>query len=124
MECLAQCRFEEGYDLFDLKYEAWVKVNHPEAAGKSSTNIFCPSAPVTHLKSQVPNSSSSCPSTLDKPSLSLSSTPQSSTSSSSLAASTKHSPFSDLLTLASIPKMPKTGRACVLTSSEYLLLFF
>ena len=115
-------RFEEGYDLFDPKYEAWVKVNHPEAAGKSSTNIFSPSAPVTPLKSQVPIPvllpvhplwiNHHCPFQALLKVLH--------TSSSSLAASTKHSPFSDLLTLASTPKMPKTGKACVLNSSECL----
>ena len=29
-------RFEEGYDLFDARYEAWLQVNHPEAANKAS----------------------------------------------------------------------------------------
>ena len=29
-------RFEEGYDLFDARYEAWLHVNHPEATKKAS----------------------------------------------------------------------------------------
>ena len=29
-------RFEEGYDLFDARYEACLQVNHPEAANKAS----------------------------------------------------------------------------------------
>ena len=29
-------RFEEGYDLFDARYEAWLHVNHPEATKKAA----------------------------------------------------------------------------------------
>ena len=32
-------RFEEGYDLYNPKYEAWLKINHPEAV---NTNVFVP----------------------------------------------------------------------------------
>ena len=35
-------RFEEGYDLYDPKYEAWLKINHPDAVNKCSTNVFLP----------------------------------------------------------------------------------
>ena len=45
-------------------------------------------------------------------------------STSAPARSTKRSPFSDLLNIpfVSTPVLPKTGKACVLTSSEYLRL--
>ena len=29
-------RFEEGYDLFDPRYEEWLKCSHPESAGKAT----------------------------------------------------------------------------------------
>ena len=41
-------RYEEGYDLYDEKYEAWLKHHHPEALHK-----YCKSgSPVTPLTSQ------------------------------------------------------------------------
>ena len=36
-------RFEEGYDLFDARYEAWLHVNHPEATKKAAfSNLGSP----------------------------------------------------------------------------------
>ena len=29
-------RYEEGYDLFDSHYEAWLQINHPETANTAS----------------------------------------------------------------------------------------
>ena len=121
-------RFEEGYDLFDSRYEAWLEVNHPEIVRDNVRDILEPFTPVVtlHVVSHLCDSSSpslSCPSNSNtlSGSLTLSSTPQKSNSS----PPTKHSPFSDWLNippLTSTPKMPKTGNACVLTSSEYLQL--
>ena len=114
-------RFEEGYDLFDSRYEAWLKVNHPETVRDNVRDILVPSSPVVSRHCDSSSPSVSCPSTYNTLSGSLSSTPQISTSS----PPTKRSPFSDLLNvppLTSTPKMPKTGRARVLTSSECLQL--
>lgn len=119
-------RFEEGYDLFDSRYEAWLKVNHPEIVRDNVRDILAPSTPVAtlHVVPRQCDSSSpsmSCPSTSNtlSRSLTLSNTPQKSNSS----PPTKHSPFSDLLNipqLTSTPKTSKTGKARVLTSSECL----
>ena len=121
-------RFEEGYDLFDSRYEAWLKVNHPEIVRDNVRDILAPSTPVAtlHVVPCLCDSSSpsmSCPSTSNtlSGSLTLSNTPQKSNSS----PPTKRSPFSDLLNippLTSTPKTPKTGKARVLTSSECLQL--
>ena len=48
-------RFEEGYDLFDPKYEAWLKINHPDAVNMFSTNVFVPYTSSTPV---LPNASS------------------------------------------------------------------
>ena len=35
---------EEGYDLFDTRYEEWLKCNHPEGPGKTtmmSSTLLC-----------------------------------------------------------------------------------
>ena len=29
-------RYEEGYDLLDPRYEEWLRLNHPEHAGRST----------------------------------------------------------------------------------------
>ena len=106
-------RFEEGYDLFDPRYEAWLKSNHPEAEAidKSTT---APSAPNTPLKLQVSDPPSKA---------SLANTPQTSNSSPMSVTSTNRSPFADLLNIPRVPSTPKTsktGRARVLTSNECL----
>ena len=121
-------RFEEGYDLFDSRYEAWLKDNHPEIVRDNVRDILAPSTPVAtlHVVPRLCDSNSpsmSCPSTSNtlSRSLTLSNTPQKSNSS----PPTNHSPFSDLLNiqpLTSTPKTPKTGKARVLTSSECLQL--
>ena len=92
-ELLFAVRYEEGYDRFDPRYEAWLKVNHSETKTQSSASIVPPSAGSV----LVPDSS--------KPS-----------------SSTVRSPFSDLLNLPSIVKAPKTGSARVLTSAQCLQL--
>ena len=43
-ELLFAVRYEEGYDLFDPRYEAWLKVNHSETKTQSSASIVPPSA--------------------------------------------------------------------------------
>ena len=48
-------RFEEGYDLYDPKYEAWLKINHPDAVNKCSTNVF---VPITLSTPVLPHASS------------------------------------------------------------------
>ena len=30
-------RFEEGYDLYDERYESWLKINHPDVVSKTCT---------------------------------------------------------------------------------------
>ena len=121
-------RFKESYDLFDSRYEAWLKVKHPEIVHDNVRDILAPSTPVAtlHVVPCLCDSSSplmSCPSTSNtlSGSLTLSNTSQKSNSS----PPTKRSPFSDLLNippLTSTPKTPKTGKAHVLTSSECLQL--
>ena len=51
-------RFEEGYDLFDSRYEAWLKVNHPETVHDNVRDILAPSTPVATLVSRLCDSSS------------------------------------------------------------------
>ena len=135
-----ECRFEEGYDLFDPKYEAWLRIHHPESANKATLKVIQSPAlvdPSTSQKSSdsTPSTSGhymdSSPSTSQKsadstPSVSKKSgpnTPQSNTSKSSLG-SAKRSPLSDLLNLPKVttPVATKTGKARVLTSSECLRL--
>ena len=38
--------YEEGYDLYDEKYEAWLKIHHPEDVSKSS-NESTPATPTS-----------------------------------------------------------------------------
>lgn len=69
-------RFEEGYDLFDSRYEAWLKVNHPEIVRDNVRDILAPSTPVAtlHVVPRLCDSSSpsmSCPSTSNTLSRSL-----------------------------------------------------
>ena len=98
-------RFEEGFNIpgFDPRYDAWLRLNHPEAVSTS----FCVTPSKPHL-SETSRSDAS-----------LSVTP------TNLSTDAGRSPFSDLLNLpksASTPKSTKTGRARVLTSSECLRL--
>ena len=51
-------RVEEGYDLFNLRYEAWLKVNHPETVCDNVRDILAPSTPVATLVSHLCDSSS------------------------------------------------------------------
>ena len=142
-------RFEEGYDLFDPKYEAWLKINHPDAVNMFSTNVFVPytsstpvlpnaSSPVSATVSQSLSShhlytpstpSTSCNSTSVIPSVSKSqanlSTPHPHTSAVSGSKTlSRRSPLSDLLNLPKnvLDTKQKTGRARVLTSTECLRL--
>ena len=47
------CRFEEGYDLFDSSYEAWLKVSHPKTVCDNVGDILAPSTPVATSISSV-----------------------------------------------------------------------
>ena len=142
-------RFEEGYDLYDRKYEAWLKIHHPDAVNKCSTNVFVPitsSTPVLpHASSPVSAAVSQSLSshhlyTPSTPSISYNSTsvvPSVSTSQENLSTPCPHasavsgsktlsgrSPLSDLLNLPKnvLDTKQKTGRARVLTSTECLRL--
>ena len=33
------CRYEEGYDLADVQYEAWLKINHPDSARPGNAQL-------------------------------------------------------------------------------------
>ena len=44
--------FEEGYDLYDERYESWLKINHPNAA----TNAVSPCTAVSELQRTPPSS--------------------------------------------------------------------
>ena len=123
-------RFKEGYDLPDTKYEACLKINHPEvvnnpgvstdyATSNSSLLLFSPL--LSSTPSQCPSlcvSTASEVSGPNTPHQSKLATPSRSNQPSKSACS----PFSDLLNLSPRPsvnaKTPKTGRARVLTSSE------
>ena len=119
-------RLEEGYDLIDPKYEAWLRIHYPESAGKaeiSKSPIFMNSSKVTD--SSLSMSGLSCiggsPSTSHSiPNQGAQVTPKS----TSLAKSDKCSPLSDLPNLPKVttPVTSKSGRAHVLTSSECLRL--
>jgi len=43
------CRFEEGYDLPDIRYQAWLSINHPDAINSE--------APIKNFRNQafIPN---------------------------------------------------------------------
>ena len=132
-------------DLFDPKYEAWLKINHPDAVKMCSTNVFVPytsstpvppnaSSPVSATVSQSLSShhlytpstpSTSCNSTSVIPSVSNLSTPHPHTSAVSGSKTlSRRSPLSDLLNLPKnvLDTKQKTGRARVLTSTECLRL--
>lgn len=134
-------RFEEGYDIFDPKYAAWLRIHHPESCGTeevSKSPLF--KDPSTAADSSVTVSGLSKGSSTAESGLCTGVSPliaQRSTnntpvrfcvttpvSNSSSAKSGKHSPLSDLLNLPKVttPVTTKTGRARVLTSSECLHL--
>ena len=50
-------RFEESYDLYDEKYESWLKINHPDAVSKTNTA----SSPQISDAHQAPMSSTLSP---------------------------------------------------------------
>lgn len=142
-------RFEEGYDLFDERYQSWLKVNHPDAvtntastvleplrAPKSSTPIVSPSPSVTDTSSNTSlvsqsssvseskQTSTRVKSTVSGPSSSTHPLPGSTPLSTTAR---RRSPLSDLLNLPKnvrkpSTKTPSTGRARVLTSDECLRL--
>ena len=139
-------RYEEGYDLPDARYDAWLKVNHPDAQKTS------PAVPMAQSSSSGDHDSLPAPSTSnlsgspDSPSVSRTSTsltvtppsvdpserppfPSISTPVSRSSSQSVRTPLSDLLNLPDIPVKnkdkggtPKTGRARVLTSTECLRL--
>ena len=139
-------RYEEGYDLPDARYDAWLKVNHPDVQKTR------PAVPMVQSSSSGDHDSPASPSTSnlsgfqDSPSVSRTSTsltvtppsvdpsertpfPSISTPVSRSVSQSVRTPLSDLLNLPNIPVKnkdkggtPKTGRARVLTSSECLRL--
>ena len=120
-------RFEEGYDIPDPKYEAWLRLNHP--------NVVSSNPSVTILQT-TPSSSSasfSSPSSSQQhmPSISQASTkpnvphkpPSATPCRSNQVSKSRRSPLSDLLNLPVQPNVKaKTGKVRVLTSSECLCL--
>lgn len=120
-------RFEEGYDVPDPKYEAWLTLNHPEVVSSN------PSASVHQTTPSSLSVSFTCSSSSQQH---MPSTPQASTSSNvphksqsatpcrlNQLSKTVRSPLSDLLNLPVKPNVKaKTGKARVLTSSECLRL--
>ena len=84
-------RYEEGYDLFDPHYNAWLQINHPEAANTSNASVVV-SSPSSHS-----NNNDQLPSPLS----SLSSSPlavRSSTQSDSSSVSTAPSSMIPVVT--------------------------
>ena len=138
-ELLFAHRLDEGYDVFEPRYDAWLKINghHPvpltppplpsqsssivsPASHHNTTPIQSSSAMVhfyqssaSYSPSRAPEITQSEPGVVDSPTVTPEQTP----------SNTKFSPLSDLLNLPvqKDPK-PKTGRARVLTSSECLLI--
>ena len=108
-------RFEEGYDLYDPKYEAWLKINHPDAVNKCSTNVFLP---IMSSTSMLPHASSPVSAAVYR-----------SLSSNHLYTPSTPTSFHSTLLIPSVSKshtldakQNKTGRAGVLTSTECLRL--
>ena len=100
-------RFEEGYDLIDPRYEAWLKKHCP--TNKDAISLTTKFIATKSTESDVKLPSKSVPS-----------------ATTSMGSSTNRSPLSNLLNLPMAPgankPQPKTGRARVLTSSECLRL--
>ena len=123
-------RFKEGYDLPDTKYEACLKIKHPEVVNNpgvstdyatSNSSLLLSSPLLSSTPSQRPSLCVSTASEVSGPNTQHQSklaTP----SRSNQPSKSARSPFSDLLNLPPRPsvnaKTPKTGRARVLTSSE------
>ena len=121
-------RFEEGYDLYDPTYMAWLEVNHPEAV-PADRYMLTPTPRVAKVPSteSTPNSSSSSslsPSTSTQVSGASiqKSTPSLNTSSSSSSPSPLTKFLKPLPPSLSTPRSSKVGKtgARVLTSSECL----
>ena len=84
-------RYEEGYDLYDEKYEAWLKLHHPEASNKISKDGIPadPVTPLTRSASFMPSPSTSSHVSSDQPSTSATDTPKSSSTSATPKAPSK-----------------------------------
>ena len=120
-------RFEEGFNIPDPKYEAWLRLNHPNV-DSSNPSVSIPQTTPTNSSASFSSSSSSQP----MPSTSQAPTkptvphkpPSATPSRSDQVSKNKRSPLSDLLNLPAQPnvkaKTIKTGKARVLTSSECL----
>ena len=111
-ECKYARRYEEGYDLPDKHYEAWLKINHPQSPKVDSTQ-------------QMPSvSGNMSPSGSADNSASLSESPPSaSVISNRGSVAAQRSPLSELLNIPIANKPKKkvtTGKARVLTSAESL----
>ena len=115
------CRYEEGYDLPDKHYEAWVKINHPQSPKAGSTQQVPSLSGNKSLSPKNPNGpySGSADNTA---SLSECPSPASVVSNKSPAV-VQRSPLSQLLNIPVANKPKKkvtTGKARVLTSAECL----
>ena len=119
-------RYEEGYDLFDAHYQAWLQVNHPEDANLASGLSSNPK----ELETPLPDRNSTdgtqsegirlCTTSGSMAEPSCDSSP---TLATSTVAPVKRSPLSDLLNIPVANKPKKqvnTGRAHVLTSTQCL----
>jgi len=53
---LYACRYDEGFDLPDEQYEAWLRINHPEQFRQGNDNLyFCNSSTHTQRMMEVTN---------------------------------------------------------------------
>lgn len=93
-QALYQARYEEGYDLFDARYIAWLKIYHPEAACRFST--VSSALMSTSSDSQSVNTTSSGSIVTHYPK-SSSSNPTATSSLSSAALSVRSKSSSDIL---------------------------
>ena len=122
-------RFEEGYDIPDPKYEAWLRLNHPTGvSSKPSVLKDTPSSSSPSFSSPTPTPTPT-PTQQHTPSTSKASNvpyklPSATPCRSNQVSKNGRSPLSDLLNLPVLPNVkattPKTGKARVLTSSECL----
>ena len=109
------CRYEEGYDLPDKHYEAWLKINHPQSPKAGSTQQ------VPSLSVSMSLSENGLQAGLADNAVSLSKCPSPAPLMSNKGV--QRSPLSELLNIpvANKPKMKvTTGKARVLTSAECL----
>ena len=115
------CRYEEGYDLPDKHYEAWLKINHPQSPKAGSTQQV-PSLSASMSLSPKNQNGLQADSTENAASLSKCPSPASVISNKNPAV-VQRSPLSELLNIPVANKPKKkvtTGKERVLTSAECL----